>query len=433
MILIKGGRLIDPRSGTDELRDLVIEGDRIKCIGKFQPSGEYEEVLDAAGMVIAPGLVDVHVHFREPGQTHKEDILSGSASAARGGFTTVVCMANTNPSVDNQETLRAVLDRAASSQINVKTVAAVSRGLGGREFTDMRGLKTQGVVGFSDDGVPITDTAFLRKAMLAAKELDAVISLHEEDPALIGNAGVNDGEVSSACGFAGAPKVSESAMVARDCMLAVDTGAKVHFQHLSCAESVAAIRLAKQLGASVTAEATPQHFSLTDRAVLEQGACAKLNPPLRSESDRYAIIKGLKDGVIDMIATDHAPHSAEEKAKPLAEAPSGMTGLETALALGITNLVRKGHIGLAALIEKMTLQPARLYGFDAGYLAEGGPADILVFDEKESWKVLDFASRSNNSPFVGQTLQGKVKLTICGGKAVYSDGRKQDKEAEREK
>lgn len=427
MILIKGGRLIDPLSNTDELRDLVIEGERIKYIGKFQQvDGEYEQVIDARGMVIAPGLIDVHVHFREPGLTYKEDILSGSAAAARGGFTTVVCMANTKPVVDNAETLQTVINRAAESPISVKTVAAVSKGLCGKELTDMRALKAQGAVGFSDDGIPLTDTAFLRKAMTEAKELDAVISLHEEDPALIGKAGINDGEISAALGFTGAPKVSESSMVARDCMLALDTGAKIHMQHLSCAESVAVIRLVKQLGAKVTAEATPQHFSLTELAVLEHGTNAKLNPPLRSENDRYAIIAGLKDGTIDIIATDHAPHSEEEKSKPIAEAPSGLTGLETALALGITNLVRKGHLSLPVLIKKMTVSPAKLYGFDAGHISEGGCADIVIFDDKESWEVSDFASKSANSPFVSQTLLGKVKYTICGGKVIFTDSKKKD-------
>jgi len=421
MILIKGGRLIDPRSGTDELRDLVIERDRIKYIGRFHVSDEYERVIDAKGKVVAPGLIDVHVHFRDPGLTYKEDILTGSAAAARGGFTTVVCMANTKPIADAPEILQMVLDSAKQSPIRVKTVAAVSLGFQGKELTDMPVLSRMGAVGFSDDGMPLTNAAFVRKAMLAVKKLDLPISLHEEDPALIGKAGVNDGEVSAAHGFTGAPSVSESSMVARDCMLALDTGAKVHMQHLSCAESVAAVRLAKTLGANITAEATPQHFTLTEKAVQEKGTLAKLNPPLRTENDRYAIIMGLKDGAIDIIATDHAPHSKEEKALPLTEAPSGLTGLETSLAVGITNLVRRGHIGLPELIEKMTLAPSRLYDFDSGYLAEGGKADIVIFDDKESWTVSSFSSKAANSPFIGQTLLGKIKHTICGGRIVYSD------------
>lgn len=372
-------------------------------------------------MVIAPGLVDVHVHFREPGFTYKEDIESGSRAAARGGYTTVVCMANTNPAADNPETLGSILESAKKSRINVYTAAAVSKGLKGKELTDMAQLKRLGAVGFSDDGNPLLNAGFVRDAMRAVKKLDAPISLHEEDSALMGHAGINEGAVSAALGFDGAPSVSESSLVARDCMLALDTKAKVHFQHLSCAESVAVIRLVKQLGANVTAEVTPQHFSLTEYEILLQGPLAKLNPPLRTENDRQSLISGLKDGTIDMIATDHAPHSGEEKSKPLAEAPSGLTGLETALSAGITNLVRKNHLTLMQLMEKMSLAPAKLYGFDAGYLAQGGKADIVIFDDREDWTVSSFLSKSGNSPFTGKTLSGKVKYTLCAGKIVYED------------
>ncbi|MDR0561536.1 MAG: dihydroorotase [Spirochaetaceae bacterium] len=421
MILIIGGRLIDPKSGIDEFRDVVIDGNRIKYIGKFHSDGAYQTVIDARGKVVVPGLIDVHAHFRDPGFTHKEDMQTGVAAAVRGGFTTVVCMANTKPVSDTRETLAEVLKKAEKASIHVKTVAAVSKGFGGAEHTDMAEFKKMGAVGFSDDGAPLLDGAFLLKAMLAAKEADAPISLHEEDTRLIGVQGVNDGAVSRRLGFTGAPAVSESAMVARDCMLALASGAKVHIQHISCAESVAVVRLVKELGARITAEATPQHFSLTEEAVLQHGTLAKVNPPLRAEKDRYAIIAGLKDGTIDMIATDHAPHTAEEKNRPIPEAPSGMIGLETALALGITNLVRKGHLTLQDLIRKMTLAPAGLYGFPAGFLAEGGPADIAIFDERQTWTVSDFASKSSNSPFTGQTLNGKIYYTICGGTIVYRD------------
>lgn len=421
MILIKGGRIVDPKSGLDIIGDIVLDGDKIKSIGEFSATSDCDQIIDAKGKIVAPGLIDIHVHFREPGFTYKEDIKSGAAAAAAGGFTTVICMANTKPVVDNEETLKYVLDCALQVPINVKTVAAVSKGFRGKELTDFPALLAQGAVGFSDDGLPLIDTAFLKTAMIAARELDVPISLHEEDPALLGKPGINDGAISRSFGFNGAPNVSESAMVARDCMLALDTGAKIHMQHLSSAEAVASVRLAKSLGAQVTAEATPQHFSLTEEAVLKHGALAKLNPPLRTEADRNAIIAGLKDGTIDIIATDHAPHSKEEKEKPITDAPSGLIGLETALALGITNLVKKGHLELLELIEKMSFAPAILYNLDKGYLAEGATADLVIFDENEPWEVKSFVSKSSNSPFVGQTLLGKVKYTICNGNIVYCD------------
>jgi dihydroorotase len=428
MTLISGGRLIDPKSGADEFRDLLLEGGRIKGIGHFSPGAGYERIIDARGKTVVPGLIDVHVHFRDPGlNALTEDIASGAAAAARGGFCSVVCMANTKPPVDNAETLAEVLAKAAKAPIHVYTLAAVSKGMAGRELTDMAGLRRQGALGFSDDGIPIRDPAFLHKALLAARSLDAggrgaPISLHEEDPALIGLAGIHEGTVSAALGIPGAPAVSESAMVARDCMLALASGARVHIQHLSCAESPELIRLAKRLGARLTAEVTPQHFSLTEDAVLAQGTLAKLNPPLRTERDRQALIAALKDGTIDMIATDHAPHNMEEKKRPFAAAPSGLIGLETALALGITNLVLPGHLTLPELIGKMTAAPAALYDLEAGFLAEGGPADITIIDDRETWTVGGFVSKSSHSPFVGETLTGKVKYTISGGILVYQDG-----------
>ncbi|GHV25030.1 dihydroorotase [Spirochaetia bacterium] len=431
MTLIAGGRVIDPKSGMDDFLDLALEGGRITRIGEIDPgAGRYERVIDARGKTVVPGLVDVHVHFRDPGLIYKEDIASGAAAAVHGGFTSVVCMANTKPPVDNAETLAEVLAKAAKAPIRVYTVAAVSKGLAGKELTDMAELKKLGALGFSDDGVPIRDAVFLQKALAAARDLDVSVSLHEEDPALIGVPGIHEGKVSAALGITGAPAVSESAMVVRDCMIALATGARVHIQHVSCAESLELIRLAKRLategqaarlGARITAEVTPQHLALTEDAVRTHGTLAKLNPPLRTEGDRQALIAALKDGTIDMIATDHAPHNIEEKARPFAEAPSGLIGLETALALGITNMVLPGHLTLPELIGKMTAAPAALYGLDAGYLAEGGPADITILDDRETWTVDGFVSKSANSPFAGRTLTGKVKYTICGGKIVYQD------------
>lgn len=424
MILIKDGLVIDPKTGTDDVLDIILEGDRIYKIGKYQRTEEFERIIEAGGMIVAPGLIDVHVHFRDPGLTYKEDIETGAKAAAKGGFTTVVCMANTKPPVDNAETLQYVLEKGKQTGIRVLTVANITKGMQGRELTDMEELAGLGAAGFSDDGVPLTDEKLAVEAMRWAKELNLPLSLHEEDPAFIESSGVNRGAVSEKLGVGGASAVAEDVLVARDCVLALYTGACVNFQHLSSAVSVELVRNAKKLGANVFAEATPQHFSLDEEAVLKRGTLAKVNPPLRTKRDRYEIIEGLKDGTIDVIATDHAPHSREEKAKPLTEAPSGMIGLETSLALGITNLVRKGHLTMAQLLRKMTVNPAALYHLDSGSIEEGAKADLVLYNESERWVVSDFVSRSCNSPFVGETLYGKVKYTICGGKIVYEDSEK---------
>ena len=420
MILIKSGRLIDPKTDRDEVVDIIIKEDKIYKIGHFEVSSEYERIIDAKNKIIAPGLIDVHVHFRDPGFTYKEDIDTGAKSAAAGGFTTVVCMANTSPILDNVETLEYFLDKAKDTNINVKTVAAITKEFKGKELVDMNKLLSKGVVGFSDDGLPIRDSKVIMEAMNKAKELDVPLSFHEEDPNLIGVAGVNDGNVSKQLGFIGASNSAEDVLVARDCMLALKTGAKVDIQHISSGNSVDMIRFIKSLGANVYAEATPHHFSLTEEAVLEHGTLAKMNPPLRTEEDKHKIIEGLKDGTIEIIATDHAPHSIDEKNREFAKSPSGIIGLETSLALGITNLVKKKHLSLMKLIEKMTINPARLYNFDAGYIAEGCKADIVIFDEDEEWVVPNkFESKAVNTPFIGDKLLGKVKYTICNGKVVF--------------
>ena len=421
MILIKDGRVVDPASGVDEGLDVVLEDGRVKALGKFPKTEDYQRVIDAKGKIVAPGLVDIHVHFRDPGLTYKEDIATGAAAAAAGGYTTVVCMANTKPVVDSVEVLSELLGRMKQLPIHVLSAAAVTKGLQGKELTDMRALRAAGAAGFTDDGIPIMDSALLFEAMKLAKELDAPISLHEEDPALIAAAGINQGPVSKQLNFGGAPALAEESLVARDCMLALRSGARVDIQHISSGVSVDVVRAMKGLGAGVFAEVTPQHFSLTEQAALERGALAKVNPPLRGEADRYALIRGLKDGTIDFIATDHAPHSPEEKARELAQAPSGMIGLETALALGVTNLVRKGHLTMLQLLEKMTVNPARFYGLDTGTLRAGAPADLVIFDEREKWTVEEdkFRSKSRNSPFTGMELYGKVYCTICGGNVAY--------------
>ena len=428
MILIKNGRVIDPAKGTDDVMDMVIDGGKIKAMGHYPENGEYETVIDASGLTVGPGLIDVHVHFRDPGLTYKEDIGTGAAAAKKGGFTTVVTMANTKPPVDSEETVRYVLEEGKKTGIHVLPAACVSVGMKGQELTDMDALKAAGAVGFTDDGIPLMDQKLVRQAMLKAKELDVPLSFHEEDPAFISENGIHAGEAAKALGIQGSPALAEDALVARDCMLALHTGASVNIQHISSVNSVRMVKLAKELGADVTAEVTPHHFTLTESAVLEHGAMAKMNPPLRTEKDRLGIIEGIRDGSIDMIATDHAPHSAEEKAvEPVWKAPSGIIGLETALALAVTNLVKPGHLTMVQLMEKMSLNPAKLYRFDKGSVAEGADADLVIFDENERWTVTEdnIASKSHNTPFIGAELYGRVKYTICGGRIVYEDKKTQ--------
>lgn len=421
MILIKNGRVIDPKTKRDEVLDIVIKEDKVYKIGKFPITSEYTNVVDANGYIVAPGLIDVHVHFRDPGFTHKEDIESGSLSAARGGFTTVICMANTNPIVDNEQTLKYIMNKTKKSHINVLQVASISKGFKGEELVDMEKLKSLGAVGFSDDGLPIMNSDTILKAMNKAKELNVPLSFHEEDPSLISNPGINEGEISRKLKISGASNVAEDVMVARDCMLGIKTGAKVNIQHISSGVSVEVVRMAKKLGANVFAEATPHHFSLTEDDVLKHGTNAKMNPPLRTQDDKYKIIEGLQDDTIEIIATDHAPHTNEEKNVEFKKAPSGIIGLETALALGVTNLVRKGHLSIMKLIEKMTINPANLYNLESGCIKEGGLADLVIFAPNEKYVVKDYVSKASNSPFTGSSLYGKVKYTICRGKVVFED------------
>ncbi len=424
MLLLQNGRVIDPKSGLDQVMDLVTNDGKILELGT-DLKGKYPDaqVMDAAGLIVAPGLIDVHVHFRDPGLTYKEDIHTGAAAAAAGGFTTVVCMANTKPPIDNVETLEYVLAEGKKTPINVLSAANITIGMKGEVLTDMELLKAHGAAGFTDDGIPLKDTALVKKAMEEAVRLNVPLSFHEEDPALITNNGINRGAVSRQLGIGGSPAAAEDVLVARDCMLALHTGALIDIQHISSGHSVRMVELAKQLGAHVMAEVTPHHFSLDESAVLKHGTLAKMNPPLRTLEDKEEILRGLKEGIIDIIATDHAPHSAEEKAKPLTEAPSGIIGLETALALGVTNLVRQGVLTMPQLMEKMSLNPAVLYHLEEnkGHLSVGADADLVLFDPEEKWTVKEFKSKATNSPFIGEELYGKVKYTICGGKIAYQN------------
>lgn len=418
-MLIKNGFLINPSTNTAEMADIRVENGIICEIGKLEHKGQ-EDVLDITGLTIAPGLIDTHIHFRDPGFTYKEDLHTGSLAAAKGGFTSVICMANTKPVVDNTETLTDILERGKKEDIRIYQTSSITKGLAGKEMNDLEALKDAGACGFTDDGIPIMDASLCYKAMLEAARLDMPISLHEEDPAFISENGINHGTSSEHLGIYGSPALAEDVMVSRDCMLALHSGAKTVIQHISSGNTVALVRNAKALGADIHAEATPHHFTLTDEATIQHGSLAKMNPPLRTEADRLAIIEGLKDGTIDLIATDHAPHSAQEKATdPMWKAPSGIIGLETSLGLGITSLVKPGHLTLMELLKKMTCNPASLYKLSGGSIEVNTPADFVIFNPDEEWVVDGFVSKSANSPFLGMKLFGKIHYTICDGKIVY--------------
>lgn len=415
MLLIQNGYMIDPKSGREGKLDILTEGARILRIGKGLEKPEGCEVIDAEGLLAAPGLVDVHVHFRDPGFPEKEDISTGAAAAARGGFTTVVMMANTKPPIDNPGTLAGVLEKGLGTGIHVLSCANVTVGMQGKELTAMEELAEAGAAGFTDDGVPLLDEGLVRRAMERTAKLDTVISFHEEDPGLIDNNGINRGKASEFFGIGGSSREAETRLVQRDLKLALETGAKINIQHISARESVELVRRARAQNSNIHAEATPHHFTLTESAAIRYGSLAKMNPPLREEEDRLAIIRGLVDGTIDIIATDHAPHTAQEKERPITEAPSGIIGLETALALGITQLVERGYLTMGQLLRLMSTNPANLYRLDAGYLAEGGPADIILIDTAAEFVPESYASRSSNTPFTGWRLRGKVVRTIAGG------------------
>lgn len=419
MLLLKNGRVVDPVTKTDKVQDVLIDGNQIVRVGTDLHAPD-ARVLDCTGLVVAPGLMDAHVHFRDPGYTDKEDIWTGADAAARGGFTTVVCMANTNPVVDCREILTAIQKKAEAAKIHILQASAISKGLKGRELVDMEDMAASGAPGFTDDGIPFLDEALLLEAMKKARELNLPLSLHEEHPLFIQAPGVHKGKVSKALGYGGADRTAEDIMVARDCILALHTGATVCIQHISSKNSVELVRLAKRMGADIHAEATPHHFTLTEDAVLTYGTLARMNPPVRTEEDRQAIIEGLKDGTIDMIVTDHAPHTTEEKARPLASAPSGITGLETSLALGIDSLVAKGHLSLMQLLALMSQNPAIFYRRTPASIQEKAVADIVIFSEQELWTPHTFASKASNTPFKDWMLPGKIYYTICEGNIAYN-------------
>lgn len=424
MLLIKNVTIADPKSMTEVLGDILLkDGKIVEISGPNEISiCEGLEVIDGTGLVAGPGLMDVHVHFRDPGLTYKEDIYTGARAAAAGGFTTVVMMANTKPAIDSVETLTYVLEKGRETGIHVESCATVTVGMQGKEMVDMEALKAAGAIGFTDDGVPILEEKLAREAMAETARLQVPISFHEEHPMFISNNGVNRGKASMYFGIGGSDRHAEICMVERDVQLALETGASMNVQHISSSEAVDLVRGGKAQGGDIWAEATPHHIALTEDAVIAHGTLAKMNPPLRTESDRLAIIGGLVDGTIDLIATDHAPHSIEEKAKDITQAPSGIIGLETSLALCITHLVEAGYMNHAKLMEKMSYNPAKLYHLEEsrGHISIGAAADLVLYDPKEVWTVgTKFESKAVNTPFVGATLTGKVRYTICGGKVVY--------------
>ena len=442
-ILIAGGRVIDPAGGVDEVVDLLIEDGRIIRIQKngpgsgfqvpskgkaergkrrVEPGLQVDRVMDAAGLVVCPGLIDMHVHLRQPGREDKETIATGTLAAARGGFTAVCCMPNTDPVNDTRSVTEFILDTAKrEGAVHVYPVGAISKGLRGEELAEIGELFESGCVAVSDDGRPVMNAELMRRAMEYAGMFDLPVISHCEDLHLSGKGVAHEGIVSTELGLCGIPSTSEAAMVARDILLAELTGGRLHVAHVSAAESVRLIREAKARGVRVSCEATPHHFALTEEAVRGFDTNAKMNPPLRSESDRQAILAGLRDGTIDVIATDHAPHTAQEKEQEFDVAPFGVIGSETALALTLTTLVASGTLSLNQAIAKLTSEPARILKLPKGRIAEGADADLTIFDPDREWTVdtSGFASKSRNTPFHGWRLKGGTVATIVAGKVVW--------------
>ena len=424
MILLKNGRIIDPDTNLDMIGDVLIDKDRIIDIADNIDIGENEaQVIDCSGCVVGPGLVDIHVHFRDPGFTYKEDIESGAKCAAAGGVTSVILMANTKPCVDSIETLEYVTKKAKQQPIHIYTCANITKGMQGKELLDFKEFIKNGAVGFTDDGIPLLDEEVVKKAMVEAARYDTVLSFHEEDPRFIKNNGVNHGKASEYFKIGGSDRKAEISMVERDLELALKTGAKINIQHISAKETLDLIREAKKkcIKQNIFAEATPHHIALTEDDTIKYGTGAKMNPPLRSEADRQAIIDAIKDDTIDFIATDHAPHSVEEKNRDITQAPSGILGLETSLPVIYDVLVRENNISWLKVFCKMSTNPARLYGINAGKLAKNAIADVVAFDEKNAKVYTETMSKSKNSPFLGKKFNGRIALTICSGKIVYRD------------
>lgn len=423
-LCIKGGRVIDPANNIDVVRDVLIEDGKIISVEK-DANSKGNKVIDASKMIVTPGLIDMHVHLREPGREDEETVASGTRAAAKGGFTSVACMPNTYPVIDTASVVEMILEKAEEEGlVNVFPVAAITKKLEGKELVEMGDLVKAGAVGFSDDGKPVMNARVMRRAFEYSKMFDKLLILHEEDMDLSGAGQMNEGYHSTILGLKGVPAASEEVMIARDLSLAELTGSRVHITHISTKGSVDLIREAKKKGIRVTCDVTPHHLVLTDQALLEYDTNCKVNPPLRTEEDIEALRKGLIDGTIDAIASDHAPHARHEKEREFIYAPFGLIGLETTLPLLLAKLVESKEISLPQLIAKLTTGPAQVLGITKGALSPGMDADMVVFDYEEQVKIdtEKFVSKSRNCPFNGWKLRGRVKYVLVGGEVRVREG-----------
>ncbi len=423
-LVIKNGRVINPATKFDEIADVLIEDGKIKEIGTDLEAGD-ASVYDAAGKIVTPGLIDLHVHFREPGQEAKETFESGSKAAAAGGFTTVCTMPNTNPVVDSAAIVRSLEKRAEDAAcVHVKIIGAVTKNQEGKELAELGDMIQEGAVAFSDDGHFDATAKVLLNAYDYLHTFDKVIINHDEEPSLVEEGVMNEGHRSAMLGLKGRPTVAEDIAVARDVMLAEYADARVHVAHISSARAVDIVRQAKKRGVRVTAEATPQHMTMTDECVNLFDTSTKINPPLRSQTDCEAILAGLKDGTIDAIVTDHSPHAQEDKDREYVYAPSGFPGLETSLGIMLTDLYHKDKLDLPLLISKMSWEPAKVLGLEGGTLTAGAAADVTVIDPELEWTVdaAKFYTKGSHSPFIGRKLKGRAILTVVDGEIVMKDG-----------
>ena len=419
--LLKNGRVVDPANSRDEIADVLLGTDgMIAEVGPNLSAADGVTVIDCTGLVVVPGLIDMHVHLRVPGQEYKEDVQSGTAAAAAGGFTAIACQPNTSPPIDTASIVQDIHRQAEGASARVYVVAAVSKSLHNTELTEMADLKDAGIVGIGDDAYPVQNALFLRRAMQYCAMLDLPYVAHCEDKDLTADGVMNEGYVSTVLGLKGIPREAENIGTSRNIMMAQATGCRLHILHVSTKESVEIIRHAKSLGAPITAETCPQYVALTDEACYGYNTNAKMSPSLRTHADQLAVIEGLKDGTLDAIATDHAPHAPHEKEQEFALAPFGMLGLETSLGLVVTHLVKLGHLTLSQMVEKMSVAPARIMGVPGGSLSVGAPADITVFDPDAEWTVdvTKFKSKSRNSVLGGVTLTGKPVMTFVDGRQI---------------